>query len=188
MRIAGRLELITGPMFSGKSGELIRRLQAAAASGAMVAAFKPALDTRYDAKHLSSHDGLRFPCSTVRTAKEIEASVGSATVVGIDEAQFLDPALSVHCRRLVRSRRRVVVAGLDRDFRGLPFEVVASLLGNADEVERRTAICAVCGEPATRTHRVSAQGERLLVGAQEAYEARCKACFPHRDERGEPAL
>lgn len=175
----GRLEVISGPMFSGKTGELIRRLVAADATGERVVAVKSRLDDRHGTPaHLSSHDGLRFPCTPLRSASEIPGAILDAAVVGIDEAQFLEDDLAQTCRALVARGLRVIVAGLDQDYRGIPFEPFPALRTVADEVCLLTATCAVCGSPASRTHRIVSGNERVLVGAEEAYEPRCEQCFP----------
>jgi thymidine kinase len=177
------LELVVGSMFSGKSEELIRRLKRAVIAKRRVQVFKPAVDDRYGAEIVRSHDGGSFVAIPVRSSEELLARVAPDTqVVGIDEVQFLDAGVVEVVRALVASGRRVICAGLDLDFRGEPFGPVPTLLALAEHVDKLAAICVVCGEPATRTQRIvdgvpAAYDEPIIViGATEAYEARCRDC------------
>ena len=174
---SGRLEVIYGPMFSGKSRELIRRLEESGRAGARVAAFKSHLDVRHDADCISSHDGLRYPCHPIQRGDEIREAGLAADVIGIDEAQFFGEELVDSCLALVDSGKRVIVAGLHEDYRGLPFEPIPTLIRHADEAYMLIAVCAVCGAGAVHTHRIIPVGERVVVGARETYEARCSRCF-----------
>ncbi len=170
-------------MFSGKSEELIRRVKRAVIARRSVQVFKPVIDDRYGALVVRSHDGDSFIARPVRTSEEIPALVALDTsVVGIDEVQFFDPGIVHVIRSLVANGRRVICAGLDQDFRGEPFGPVPTLLALAERVEKLEAICVVCGEAATRTQRIvdgipAFYDEPLIVvGAKEAYEARCRSC------------
>ncbi len=175
---AGRIEVICGSMFSGKSEELIRRLRRAVIAKQKVQAFKPEIDDRYSPDDIVSHDDRRVECRKVRAAAEIPALVDEDTrVVGIDEAQFFSEDLVDVCERLAGEGRRVIVAGLDQDYRGKPFEPIPQLLALAESITKTMAVCMVCGEPANRTQRLIDSDERIVVGAGEAYEPRCRRCF-----------
>ena len=170
-------------MFSGKSEELIRRMKRAVIARRSVQVFKPIIDDRYGALVVRSHDGDSFVARPVRSSEEIPALIAAeTTVVGIDEVQFFDPGIVSVVRSLVADGRRVICAGLDLDFRAEPFGPVPLLLALAERVDKLEAICVVCGEPATRTQRIvngvpAFYDEPIIViGAQEAYEARCRGC------------
>lgn len=178
---AGRLELICGSMFSGKTEELIRRLRRAQIAKQQVQVFKPALDNRYDERKVASHSGGDFEAIPVDTAADIPALLHPDTnVVGIDEVQFFDDSIVPLVRRLANEGRRVIVAGLDLDFRGEPFGMMPSLLCEAEYVDKLHAICVRCGEEACRTQRLVNGAPAyyddpiILVGAAEAYEPRCR--------------
>jgi len=173
----GWIEVICGSMFSGKTEELIRRLRRARIAQQHIAAFKPALDQRYSDGETVSHDENALPTTTVHTAAQIVLLADQADVVGIDEAQFFDASLVDVCRELAQAGTRVIVAGLDQDYRGEPFEPLPQLMAVAEYVSKLHAICMVCGAPANHSQRLVADGERVLVGAQEAYEPRCRRCF-----------
>jgi thymidine kinase len=174
----GWLEVIVGSMFSGKSEELIRRLRRAQIARQKVQIFKSALDGRYSDNHIVSHSDMRIPSSTVSSAAELLQSVEADTeVVGIDEGQFFDAELPAVCTELANRGKRVIVAGLDQDYLGKPFEPMPQLLAVAEYITKTLAICMVCGSPANHTQRLVASGDRVLVGAQGVYEARCRACF-----------
>jgi thymidine kinase len=164
-------------MFSGKTEELIRRLRRAQIARQQVEIFKPAIDDRYDASQIVSHSQLSIPSRVVRTADEILERAVDAQVLGIDEAQFLGPPLVPVCQALAGKGKRVIVAGLDTDFRGRPFEPIPELLAVAEYITKTLAICVVCGGPGNRTQRTTPHGERIVVGASELYEARCRHCF-----------
>ncbi len=179
----GSLEVICGPMFSGKTEELIRRLRRAQIARQRVVILKPGIDDRYDADHLVSHNLVKIPSVQVRTSQEVLEFGREAEVVGIDEVQFLDDGIADVCERLANEGRRVIVAGLDQDYRARPFEPIPSLLARAEYITKTLAICVSCGAPAGRTQRVAALGGRILVGSSDVYEARCRRCFePPRDE------
>ncbi len=173
----GWIEVICGCMFSGKTEELIRRLRRAQIGKLKVAIFKPKTDTRYSAEHIVSHSEQALASYAVEKAQEILDKVGDAQVVGIDEGQFFSADLVDVCEALANQGKRVIVAGLDQDYRGKPFEPIPHLLAVAEYITKTLAICVVCGNPADRTQRKTAQHDRVLVGAKDIYEARCRACF-----------
>jgi len=175
------VEVITGSMFSGKTDELIRRLRRARIARQAVQVFKPSLDTRYAAGKVTSHAGTEFEATPVERAAMIGALVRpEVTVVAIDEAQFFDDDLVEVTQALAASGRRVIVAGLDTDFRGEPFGPMPRLMAQAEQVDKLHAICMICGEPASRTQRlINGRPARyddpvVVVGASELYEARCR--------------
>jgi len=175
----GWIEVICGPMFSGKTEELIRRLRRAQIARQRVAIFKPRIDVRYDENHIVSHSDQRIPSVVVDTAQEILdlSRQRDAQVVGIDEAQFFDNDLVDVCEQLANEGRRVIVAGLDQDYRARPFEPIPQLLAMAEYITKTLAICVKCGAPASRTQRITPSKELVLVGAADAYEARCRRCY-----------
>ncbi|HNW58849.1 MAG TPA: thymidine kinase [bacterium] len=172
----GWIEVICGSMFSGKTEELIRRLRRAQIARQKVAIFKPEIDNRYSSEHIVSHNEGRLPSTTVASAQEILAQAGDATVIGIDEAQFFGPELVDVCQALADGGKRVIVAGLDQDYTGKPFEPIPQLLAVAEYITKTLAICVKCGNPANRTQRLSHDSARVVVGAQNIYEARCRFC------------
>jgi len=174
---SGWIEVIAGPMFSGKSEELIRRLRRAAIARLRLQVFKPAVDTRYSESEIVSHSQWRIPSQLVDRAEVVLDRLDPRTeVVGIDEAQFFDQALPRVCRHIADLGKRVVVAGLDMDFRGVPFGPMPELLAIAEQVLKVTAICARCGASAAYTQRLVKSEERVVVGAAGVYEARCRRC------------
>jgi len=173
----GWIEVIVGSMYSGKTEELIRRLRRAQIARQKVEIFKPAIDDRYAQDHIVSHSELRIPSRAVRNAEEVLAHAHEAQVIGIDEGQFLGPGLVAVCEQLARQGKRVIVAGLDQDYLGRPFEPMPQLLAIAEYITKTLAICVVCGDPANHTQRLVASSDRVLVGATGVYEARCRHCF-----------
>lgn len=174
----GWIEVIVGPMFSGKSEELIRRLRRAEIGKQRVQIFKPMIDQRYSKNGIVSHSGLEIPSELVATGSEILEKVAPRTeVVGIDEAQFLGESIVGDCARLAELGKRVIVAGLDTDFMGRPFDPMPRLLAVAEEITKLLAICVRCGNPAVHTQRIVSSEELIVVGAGEIYEARCRRCF-----------
>jgi thymidine kinase len=174
----GWIEVITGSMFSGKSEELIRRLRRAQIARQKVQIFKPEFDTRYSDHHIVSHSEMRIPSEQVSSAKDLLGKVLPDTeIVGIDEAQFFDQDLPAACNQLANMGKRVIVAGLDQDYLGKPFEPIPQLLAIAEYITKTLAICVVCGGPANHTQRLVANKDRVLLGAQGTYEARCRHCF-----------
>ena len=177
-KAAGWIEVITGSMFSGKSEELIRRLRRAQIARQKVQIFKPTFDNRYGDRHIVSHSDMRIASENVASSKALLDDVHDDTeVVGIDEAQFFDADLPAVCNALANSGKRVIVAGLDQDYLGKPFEPVPQLLAIAEYITKTLAICMVCGNPANHTQRLVASQDRVLLGAQGTYEARCRRCF-----------
>ena len=178
----GWIEVICGSMFSGKSEELIRRLRRAKIARQDVVAFKPAIDDRYDEDDIVSHDARRISSLRVSSAAEILDGVSEGVeVVGVDEAQFFDEDLVSVCEELADRGKRVIVAGLDQDYLGRPFEPMPQLLAVAEYITKTLAVCMRCGRPANRTQRIIASDERVVVGADEVYEARCRRCFQPRE-------
>lgn len=174
----GWIEVIVGPMFSGKSEELIRRLRRAEIAKQRVEIFKPVIDRRYSSNGIVSHSGLEIASELVSSGAEVLQKVEARTeVVGIDEAQFLGESLLESCTRLADLGKRVIVAGLDTDFMGRPFEPMPRLMVASEEITKLLAICARCGNPAVNTQRLVASEELIVVGASGLYEARCRRCF-----------
>jgi len=174
----GWIEVICGSMFSGKSEELIRRLRRAQIARQRVQIFKPKLDSRFSEDHITSHSDMKMKSQLVACAAEILAGVDSRTqVVGIDEGQFFDVELVSVCNKLADMGKRVIIAGLDQDYRGRPFDPMPQLLAIAEYITKTLAICVRCGAPANRTQRTVSNAERVLVGATDSYEARCRLCF-----------
>ena len=181
----GWIEVICGSMFSGKSEELIRRLRRAIIAKQRVQIFKPAIDDRFGVTEIVSHSEMRLPSVSVSSSEELLAKLDHRTeVVGVDEAQFFDPGLVGVCQRMADQGKRVIVAGLDKDYRGEPFEPIPALMAVAEDVTKTLAICVRCGAPANNTQRLVDSDERVVVGAQGLYEARCRRCFepPRREE------
>ena len=181
----GWIEVIVGPMFSGKSEELIRRLRRAEIARQRVQIFKPVIDQRYAQGEIISHSGLGIASENVSSAAEIMEKVEARTeVVGIDEAQFLGEGLVEVCTKLADLGKRVIVAGLDQDYLGKPFEPMPQLLAIAEYITKTLAICVRCGNPANHTQRLVASTDRVVVGGAEAYEARCRRCFEAGPDAG----
>lgn len=172
----GWIEVICGSMFSGKTEELIRRLRRAEIAKQKVVTFKPVVDDRYSTHHIVSHNECKLPSIAVLSAKEILENIGDATVIGIDEAQFFSIELVDICQKLADQGKRVIVAGLDQDYTGKPFEPIPQLLAVAEYITKTLAICMKCGNPANRTQRLSRDSARVVVGAEDIYEARCRFC------------
>lgn len=179
----GYIEVICGSMFSGKTEELIRRVRRAQIARQQVQVFKPALDDRYGVEHVTSHNGVNVEAVSVNKASDILDLIEPTTrVVAIDEAQFFDEAICAVCDALTGRGVRVIVAGLDMDFRGEPFGPVPLLLARAEKVDKLRAICVVCGREASRTQRLingqpaTFEDPVIMVGAKEAYQARCRHC------------
>jgi thymidine kinase len=174
---SGWIEVIVGSMYSGKTEELIRRLRRAQIARQRVEIFKPAIDDRYAKDQIVSHSELKIPSRAVKSARDVLRWAHEAQVIGIDEGQFLGPGLLEVCERLARQGKRVIVAGLDQDYMGKPFEPMPQLLAVAEYITKTLAICMVCGAPANRTYRKVARGGRVVVGGADLYEARCRRCF-----------
>ena len=179
----GWIEVIVGSMFSGKSEELIRRLNRARIARQKVQVFKPAIDARYSVQEIASHSGHKHDSMPVTTAVEMLKAIDSDTeVVGIDEGQFFDMALVDAVNQLAGQGKRVIVAGLDQDYTGRPFEPMPQLLCVAEFITKTHAICVKCGSTANYSQRTVESEARVEVGASDKYEARCRRCFvPHSD-------
>jgi thymidine kinase len=173
----GWIEVICGSMFSGKTEELIRRLRRAAIARQKVEIFKPKIDNRYSDTEIVSHDAQKIKSKTIQKPDEILKYALEAQVVGIDEAQFFDESLVRVCQTLANMGKRVIVAGLDQDYRGRPFEPIPQLLAVAEYITKTHAICVICGNPANHTYRTTTDRETVVVGAADKYEARCRNCF-----------
>ncbi len=173
----GRLEVICGPMFAGKTTELVRRLLDAQAKGERVVAIKPARDTRYRVLEIATHTGQVFPAMPVTDAEGVVVAASEATVLAIDEIHFFGPALVSVCRELIQHGVRVIVAGVERDHLGRPFEPFPALLCEADEVVKLSGKCAVCGGPSVHSQRMFASDAAIVVGGAESYQPRCRTCF-----------
>jgi thymidine kinase len=174
----GWIEVVCGPMFSGKSEELIRRLRRAEIARQRVQIFKPVIDQRYSSDHIVSHDDSRIHSDSVSTAADVEAKLDVRTeVIGIDEAQFLGEAMVELVVRWADMGKRIIIAGLDTDYLGRPFHPMPELLAVADEITKTLAICMQCGNPAKHTQRLIASEDLIVVGAEGMYEARCRRCF-----------
>jgi len=182
----GRIEVIVGPMFSGKSEELIRRLKRARIARQRVACFKPDIDLRYHRTSIASHSSQTHEAETIANVADLRRALyrqmPEIEVVGIDEAQFVDDSIVQLTGELVHLGKRVVIAGLDTTFTGEPFGPIPALMAIADEVTKLSAVCMVCGAPAVHTQRLGASRELVVVGAAGVYEARCRNCFrPYLD-------
>lgn len=183
---SGWIEVVTGSMFSGKSEELIRRIRRAQIARQKVQLFKPRVDNRYGSDAIVSHSEMRLPSEVVGSAGEILQRVEEDTeVVGIDEGQFFDAHLVDVADTLADRGLRVIVAGLDQDYMGRPFEPMPQLIAVAEYVDKTLAICMRCGAPANRTQRLGSETDRVVLGGASAYEARCRRCFQPGGARSE---
>ncbi len=184
----GSIEVVCGPMFSGKTEELIRRVKRAQIAKQRVQIFKPAIDVRYDKEDVVSHSSQSIKSEPVENAVEILIRLKDSTrVVAIDEVQFFDEGIITVVSKLAARGYRVICAGLDLDYRAQPFGPMGTLLALADEVVKIHAICTICGAPATRSQRLSASQDQVLLGETDAYEARCRGHYQW-DENEEQAL
>ncbi|MDA0378178.1 MAG: thymidine kinase [Bacteroidetes bacterium] len=184
-RKAGWIEVVCGSMFSGKTEELIRRIRRASIARQRTEIFKPAMDNRFSADEVVSHDERAIRSTPVAAASQIILLAMDADVVGIDEAQFFGDDLVDVCRELANIGKRVIVAGLDQDYLGQPFEPLPQIMAIAEYVTKLHAICVVCGNPANHSQRLISGGGRVMLGAQEAYEPRCRDCFDLALSKGE---
>ena len=164
-------------MFSGKTEELIRRIRRAQIAKMDTIIFKPKIDDRYSPEHIVSHNQMKLNSKIVETSDEILTQSQKADVVAIDEAQFFDDEIVEICKILAKQKKRVIVAGLDTDYRGEPFGPMPELMCEADYVDKLRAICVKCGNPATYTQRTSKDSERVVIGETDIYEARCRNCY-----------
>jgi len=174
---AGWVEVICGSMFSGKTEELIRRLNRALIAKQRVEIFKPTVDTRYHETNVVSHNESTIRSTPVQFANDIVLLSGNSDVVGIDEAQFFDDSLVEVCNQLAAAGKRVIIAGLDMDFKGNPFGPIPSLLAQAEYVTKVHAICMNCGALASYSFRLTNNKQKVMLGEQSTYEARCRKCF-----------
>ena len=177
IRRPGRIEVVCGSMFSGKTEELIRRLRRAQFAKQRVEIFKPAIDVRYSEEDVVSHDQNHIPSTPIESSASILLLSSNIDVVGIDEAQFLDAGLPDVCNELANRGVRVIIAGLDMDFRGLPFGPMPALCAIADDVTKVHAICVRCGALAYVSHRIVAGDRRILLGETQEYEPLCRECY-----------
>jgi thymidine kinase len=182
----GWVEVVCGCMFSGKTEEMIRRMRRAKIAQQSTIVFKPSVDDRYDVNDVVSHSDARISSILVKTAREIEEQSASYQVVGIDEAQFIEGDLPGVVRRIANRGKRVIIAGLDTDYRGVPFEPMPTLICEAEFMTKLMAVCHRCGAPAHRTQRLGGGNERVLVGDNSIYEARCRNCWEPPDDMGMP--
>ena len=173
----GWIEVICGSMFSGKTEELIRRIRRARIAQLPISIYKPKTDSRYSESHIVSHNKSEMQSQIVKNAEEILTLSKNDKVVGIDEAQFFDNSLIKVCKKLASERKRVIVAGLDRDYRGLPFSPMPDIMCEADYLDKLQAICIKCGNHASFTQRTINASEQVLIGETDKYEARCRNCF-----------
>lgn len=173
----GRIEVICGSMFSGKTEELIRRLKRAKFAHQRVEIFKPAIDTRYSEEEVVSHDSNSIASTPIDSSASIVLFSSDIDVVGIDEAQFFDEGLVDVCNQLANNGIRVIIAGLDMDFRGIPFGPMPNLCAIADEVTKVHAICVKCGNLAYVSHRTTNNEKRVLLGEKDTYEPLCRECY-----------
>ena len=184
----GWIEVICGPMFSGKSEELIRRIRRAQIAQQRIQLFKPHIDDRYSEHEIVTHSQQRLPSTPVASSFDILDCLQDKTaVVGIDEAQFFDENIVDVANKLANLGKRVIVAGLDMDYRGLPFEPIPRLMAIAEYVTKQLAICVRCGNPANHTQRLIEDKHRIVVGSQGTYEARCRQCFEPPEEPADAA-
>jgi thymidine kinase len=175
--IGGSIEVVCGSMFSGKTEELIRRVNRARIAKVNVEIFSPVADTRYDKSALVSHNLNSIPSKAVSKAAEILPLASHIQVVGIDEAQFFDDELPSVCQTLANAGIRVIVAGLDMDFKGRPFGTMPQIMAIADSVTKLHAVCVKCGQQAMYSYRLVPNESQILLGEKESYEARCRNCF-----------
>lgn len=174
---SGWIEVVCGSMFSGKTEELIRRIKRARIANQKVLIFKPKKDVRYGTDVVVSHDENKYESIPVETSLEILNHIGDANVIGIDEAQFFDEDLPAVCQKLAIRGSRVIIAGLDMDFRGVPFGPMPNLLAVAEYITKVHAICPHCGNLATHSYRLSTETETVVLGEKDKYEPRCRVCY-----------
>ncbi len=175
-RETGWIEIIAGCMFSGKTEELIRRLRRATIAKQKVMIFKPKIDNRYSSSDIVSHSEQSLPSILIEDINDVLEYSKESNVIGIDEAQFFSSDIIKVCNRLANDGKRVIVAGLDQDYQGIPFEPMPQLLAIAEYITKTLAICVNCGNPADKTQRKIVTSERVVVGASDIYEARCRKC------------
>ncbi len=181
----GSIEVVVGSMFSGKTEELIRRVKRAELARQKVQVFKPKIDNRYSIHEITSHSSQKIKATIIDSPQDILHLLNDSTrVVGVDEAQFFDPSIVDVVQKLANRGIRVICAGLDTDWRGRPFHPMPELMAVSESVTKQHAVCMVCGAQACRTQRTTNSSEDILIGALDAYEARCRNCFEGPDENG----
>ena len=174
---SGWIEVICGGMFSGKTEELLRRIRRAKIAKLSTIIFKPHIDTRYSKNKIVSHNNNSMDSVIVKKTTDILDLGKKYDVLGIDEAQFFDSELTDVCKKLAKNNNRVIVAGLDNDYRGLPFGPMPNIMCESDYLDKLSAICIKCGNPASCTQRITKQIEQVVIGETDIYEARCRNCF-----------
>ena len=179
---SGWIEVICGSMFSGKTEELIRRIRRSQIAKMSTIIIKPKIDSRYSESHIVSHNQLKLEAHIVDSSKEIIPLTEQVSVVAIDEAQFFDNSILNVCKQLAADGKRVVVAGLDTDYRGRPFGPMPKLMCEADYLDKLRAICLKCGNPAACTQRITKDAAQVVIGELDKYEARCRNCFEPPEE------
>ena len=173
----GTIEVICGPMFSGKTEELIRRLVRGQIAKKNVSIFKNAVDNRYSDEYVVSHNKNKIKCQSIKEAEEIFNYSNEIDIIGIDETQFFDLSIIDVCHKLANDGKRIIIAGLDRDYKSIPFESMAYLLAHAEKITKLSSICMSCGDYAYFSQRLTDDESQILVGESEEYEARCRKCF-----------
>jgi thymidine kinase len=181
----GWIEVIAGCMFSGKTEELIRRIQRVKIARQPFIIFRPKIDDRYSSSHLVSHNQNKMEAHLISQPKEILDLSHNFNVIGIDECQFFDNTIISVCNTLADQGKRVICAGLDQDYKGIAFEPVSQLLANAEYITKTLAICVICGNPASKTQRKNTNTERVLIGSSEYYEAICRSCYNEINKTGD---
>ena len=174
---SGKIEVICGCMFSGKTEELIRRIRRAQIAKLSVIVFKPFIDSRYSTKEIVSHNNIKIESHSLKSSMEIKSYSLDFDVIGIDEAQFFDKDILKVCQQLAFNGKRVLIAGLDKDYRGLPFGSMPQLMCEADYLDKLRAICVKCSRSASYTKRISTEIDQVVIGELDKYEARCRKCF-----------
>ena len=174
---SGWIEVICGPMFSGKTEELIRRLIRAQIAKQVVTIFKPALDDRYSEDYIMSHNKRKIKSISIKNIRDINKYSEKSDVVGIDEAQFFDNTIIDICKNLAEKGKRIVIAGLKKDYQAIPFGPMPQLLVDAEYVTKVNAICMQCGNPANFSQRITDEKKQVVIGETDKYEARCRKCF-----------
>lgn len=174
---SGWIEVICGGMFSGKTEELLRRIRRAKIANLSTIIFKPHIDTRYSKNKIVSHNNNSMDSVIIKKTEDLFDIGNKYDVVGIDEAQFFDSELTDVCKKLAKNNNRVIVAGLDNDYRGLPFGPMPNIMCESDYLDKLSAICIKCGNPASCTQRITKQIEQVVIGETDIYEARCRNCF-----------
>ena len=174
---SGKIEVICGCMFSGKTEELIRRIRRAQIAKLSVIVFKPFIDSRYSRNEIVSHNNIKIESHSLKSSMEIKSYSLNFDVIGIDEAQFFDKNILKVCQHLAFNGKRVLIAGLDKDYRGLPFGSMPQLMCEADYLDKLRAICVKCSRSASYTKRISTEVGQVVIGELDKYEARCRKCF-----------